>query len=516
MSVNILQQLNTISNPGGVGLPITTYATDMQQALTLQLTKAPNAQLTALNSQQTALNALQTALSQFQQATYTLSSSQNWNSVTASSSNSSAFTATTASGAQASIYNFQVTQLARNQTDILQPSSAQASSSGTSNLVAGTLTITPSTLNSGQTSTINVTAGESLDSIASSVNQLTSTTGVQAQALNTGHGYVLALSSTQSGTANSYTLGGTLVGAGSGQLSNTETVATDAQVTLDGVSLSSSTNTFTNAIPGVTVNVYQTMAAQGTLSVTNDASSSVKAVQTWMSAYNSLIDVLHKDTAFSSSTSSGSGTPTTSAGPLFTDFNANSLLSQLPASVSQTVSTVSSSITSLGSIGIIENPTNGHLEFQSSTGYSVGSSTFSGSLQDGQTMFTNALASNSAAVQAVFGVVQNNSISTAIPQSGILGALNNTINSFLLGQGNQPSAMQSDLSAIAAQQKNITAYLTQVNKQISQSVADFTSQLQQLNTAMQHSQAQMQQLSALFGTSTSSSSSSSGSSTTVG
>lgn len=517
MSVNLLQQLNTIPTPGGVGLPITTYANDMKAALTAQLTTAPQNQLNQLNAQQSAVNALQTALNQFQQATYTIASSQNWNSVTATSSNPSAFSATTASGAQASVYNIQVQSLAQYQTDILQTSPVQSSASTGANL-SGSLTITPTgTGTPYKAATINVSSTDSLNTIAAAINNVTSTTGVQAQVLYNGTGYMLAVSAVQSGTINSYSLGGTLIGgtASSTQFSDTNTPAQNAQISLDGVSMTSSTNTFTQAIPNVTLNVYQTTSSTSTntLSITSSTSATVQAVQTWMDAYNSVVDLLRKDTSFSSSTN-GSGTTTTQTGPLFTDFNANSLLSQLPASVSSM--TGGSGINSLAAVGIVINPSNGHLEFQKSSGYSVGSSSFTGSLQDGKTMFTQALATNPSAVQGLFGVVQNNSVSSAVPTTGVLGNVNTMLNNFLLGQGNQASAFQSDLNSIAAQQKNINDYLAQINAQIKQSVADFTSQLQQLNTAMQHSQAQMQQLSALFGGSQSSTSNSSSGTGTVG
>lgn len=514
-SGNILQQLNTISTPGGIGLPVSSYASAMQEALTQQLTKAPNAELSQLNSQQSALTALQSALNTFQQATQTLASSQNWNSVTAASSDPTAFSATTSAGAQASNYNIQVTELAQTQSDILQTSSLPSSASTAMNM-SGTLVITPNS--SGSATTINVTTSESLNDIVNAVNADTSTTGVQAQVLYNGTGYMLALSAINSGTTSGYSLSGSSLitsSATSTTFSDTETAPQNATILLDGQTFTSSTNTFDKAIPDVTLNVFQTTSSSSTntLSITNNSSSTIQAVQTWMNAYNSLVDLLHQDTAFSSSTNS-SGATTTNSGPLFTDFNANSLLSQLPSALNNMISsTGNSAINSLASIGIVVDPNNGHLEFQSSSGFSVGTSSFSGSLQDGETMFENALASNANAVKNVFGVVGNNSISTAVPNSGILGDVNNTLNNFLVGQGNQPSAFQSDLNSISDQQTNINTYLTQINNQISQTVANFTAQLDQLNAAMQQSQAQMQQLSAMFGGASGSSTSTSASST---
>ena len=507
MSVNLLQQLNTVSNPNGVGIPVSTYVSEMQKILTQQLTTVPNNELSTLNTSQSALTALQTALQSFQTATYTLASSANWNSVSAASSDPSAFTATTASGAQPGIYSLQVTQLAQNQTNI-QNNNFALSASGTSNFTSDTITITPTTVNNGTPQTINVTANESLNSIATAVNSDTALTGVAAQVLYNGSTYQLAFSSTQTGTAYGYTLGGTLVS--SGQLTTTNTSAANAHIHLGGVILKSSTNTFTNSIPNVTINVSSLMSTAGTLSITSSTSSTVAAVKTWMASYNSLIDLLHKDTAYTASTNTSNSTTGGASGPLFTDTNANNLLSQLPSAVSQIVSGVSSSLSSLAAVGIVESPNTGHLEFQSSSGFTGTSFTgtsFTGTLQDGQTMFTNALTANASGVQQLFGIVQSNSANTAIPTSGILGGVSNLLTTYLTGAGGQQSPIQSDLNSISAQETNINNYLTQVNQQIAQNVANFTSQLNALNAAIQQSQAQTRAMSALLGGSSSGSSS---------
>ena len=231
-----------------------------------------------------------------------------------------------------------------------------------------------------------------------------------------------------------------------------------------------------------------------------------------MNSYNSLVDLLRKDTAYTPSSENSSNSQATSGtvGPLFNDPNATALLEQLPAQLTQMFTTSNSAVSSLASIGIVVDPTNGHLEFQPSSGFSFsGGSTFSGSLQNGQTMFENAISSNASSVEQLFGVVQNNSLSTAIPNKpSVLYSMYNTLQTFLYG-ANGLSPIQGDLNSISAQQKSINSYLTMVNSQINQQIANYTSQLNALNAAMQQSQMQMQKLGALFGGSSSSSSTSS-------
>ena len=470
--------------------------------------------MSQLSTSQSALQALQTALQSFESATQTLASSQNWNAVSATSTNTSAFTVTTSPGAQPSTYSISVTSLATNQIDIQNLSSQyQNTETGPSNLTSGTIAITPKTANNGKAVTFNVTAGESLDSIVSSINQQSATTGVQASVINNGQNqYLLALSSTQTGTANGFSISGTLIGSGSGQIqfpSSPTSGPTNATITLDGQTITSSTNTFTNSIPNVTIQVSQT--GSGTLNVSSDTSSVVKSVQTWMNSYNSLVDLLRKDTAYTpSSTSSSSGQASSgTVGPLFNDPNATALLEQLPAQLTQMFTTSNPAVSSLASIGIVVDPTNGHLEFQPASGFSFsGGSTFSGSLQNGQTMFENAVSSSASSVEQLFGVVQNNSLSTAIPNKpSVLYSMYNTLQTFLYG-ANGVSPIQGDLNSISAQKTSINSYLNMVNSQINQQIANYTSQLNALNAAMQQSQMQMQKLGALFGGGSSSASSS--------
>ena len=514
VSINLLQQLNTISNPNGVGLPVSQYVQAMQTALTDQLTTAPKNQLATLQTSYSALTALQTALTTFQQATFTLASAQTWNAITATSSNSSAFTATASAGAQPSNYSLQVTNVATNQIDIQNLSSQfQKSASGPSNFNSGTIVITPNTLNAGKPVTINVSAGDSLDTIVNNINAQSATTGVQASVINNGQNqYLLSISSMQTGNANGFSLSGTLIGSGTGQLQTTVPSSTanyNAQIVLDGQTITSSSNTFTNNIPNVTIQVSQTMTSAGSLSLTTSANGPESAVQTWMNAYNKLIDLVKQDTAYTpppAGSSSSQGT----AGPLFNDPNATGLLDQLPTVLNQTTSSVgSSAVNSLASLGIVINPQNGHLEFQPSSGFGFSGNNFTGSLQDGKTMFETAMSTNPSAVENFFGVVQNGNSSTAVPVSGVLGSMNKMLQTFLYGSGGAQSPIQGDLNSIQSQETTVQNYLNLVNKQISDQIANYTNQLNALNSAMAQAQSQMQQLGAMFGGTSSASSSSS-------
>lgn len=499
---SILQQLNTIPNPGGIGLPIQQYATTMQSALTHSLEYGTLNQITTLTSSQTALTSLQTSLAQFQDATDILSSSQSWSNTTASSSNTAALAVTASPGALPSSYSVDVGQLATNQINFAL-SGLQSSASSSSNLIGGSMDIIPAA--TGVTVAVTVTAGESLNAIALAVNA--SSTLIQASVINTGSGstpYELLFQSTQTGSLSAFTLtdatGSTLI---SMQLDagNPIQLAQNATATLDGsIAIQSSTNTFASAIPNISFTALQANSSS-TLSVNTNTSSVVANVQNWMTAYNTLVDQLHSDTTYTPGTNGGSA----QTGPLFSDPGTQQLMSQLPSSAESIMS--SGTYKDLAAVGIVLNPNNGHIEFQSSAGFSG-----TDAIQNGQTLFTSALTSNSSDLQSLFGVVKNSPSTSEIPTSGVLGNVWTMVEGF--GSIPGTGTIGGEITSSQKQIKSLNSYVQMVNQQIQQQVSDFTSQLSKLNASLAQTQAQMATIQALIGGSSSATSTSSSSSST--
>lgn len=505
MSSNLLQQLSSLPNVGGGGVPVQQYAATLQQVLTKELTSVPNQQIDTLASTSGALNSVEAALAQFQSATQSLASVQSWTPTVVTSSNPAAFTVSGGQGAPTSSFSVSVTSLAQSQLEVAQVSLSVASASGTFYIYSGnTAAGTP-------LATISVSSGESLASIVSAINQTTSTSNVQAFVLGNGN---LAVESTLTGAKNAFTLADA---TGSNFISTQTSMSitqksSDAVISIAGTTVNSSTNTFANVVPGVTLTVLAS-GASGTLNITQDSSKLLSNVKSWMDSYNRVVDILHSDTSYiPSATGKGLG----QAGPLVGDAAAAGLLSQLPGALN-TLLPSSSTLQSLSSVGIILDPNNGHMEWQSSAGFKANGKSFPGSLQDGQTLFQNAMATNSSAVETLFGVVQNTSLSTVIPNSGVLGNVNNVLNEFL-GFGSSSGIISNELTSISSQTTSLNTYLKQVEQTITDRVNNFTMQLNALNASLAHAQSQMKTLGALLasGSSSTSSSGSSSSTTTTG
>lgn len=131
--------------------------------------------------------------------------------------------------------------------------------------------------------------------------------------------------------------------------------AQDAIFTLNGITQTRESNSVTDAIEGVTIELNDTVANTN-FRISRDDSSIVSAVEDFVSAYNDVFNEIRNQQTFD--------TDTFEAGLLLGDRTANSILSLLRTSVSRQVTDLSD-YDSLASLGIISSRTGG-LEFDSS------------------------------------------------------------------------------------------------------------------------------------------------------
>jgi flagellar hook-associated protein 2 len=234
-------------------------------------------QLSATQTELSAFQTLNTKLAAVKSAADTLALSSTWAATSATSSDTSILATGSSNALAGTATSFSVTAVAQAQTSTLalsDPNNAADSSAGL------TLTI-------GGTSTTLSLAGNAATDVVSAVNS--ANLGVRASIIATSTGSVLQFSSTASGTANSFDISGL-----SGSL-QTLTAAQDASITVGSgpaaYTVSSSTNTFANAIPGVTFSVSK-LTANATISVATDATSISNAVSALVNATNDALKTI--------------------------------------------------------------------------------------------------------------------------------------------------------------------------------------------------------------------------------
>lgn len=215
------------------------------------------------------------------------------------------FSASASSTAQPASYSFEVVRLAQ----------AQKLSSGS--FVDGDTAVGTGTLSieyDGSVMNLDITVGnESLSAIRDAINGSETNPGVSASIVNADSGSYLILTGDATGAAKTIKVtqsggdGGLSAleyDPGSGLNSLTESqAAQDALVRIDGLDVRSETNSFTDAIEGVTIDVTRsTSGALETLSVTNDRSATSQSIENFIDSYNSLIELYDSLTSYDQET----------------------------------------------------------------------------------------------------------------------------------------------------------------------------------------------------------------------
>lgn len=309
------------------------------QGMVDQAIAAASGPIQLLQNQKTLIgkqaNALQTLSSNLSALLDTVNALQDasgqFNAQSAVSSNTSVLTASADSTAAAASHSIVVTSLATTSSYYTGP----VASSSTP-LATGTFSISVG----GVSTDITVDGtNNTLDGLAASINGLN--IGVTAGVVNDANGSRLTLVSKTSGAPGAVT-----VSAGSYTgLSFTQAVAgANAALTVDGVPISSTTNTVTGVIAGVTLNLTGTSpSAAVNVAVAPDTSKASDAIAQFVSAYNKVITGINDQFQVNPD---GTG-----AGPLASDSTLRQVQQQL---LSATVFSVSGNggIVNLSSLGV--------------------------------------------------------------------------------------------------------------------------------------------------------------------
>ncbi|HBH39931.1 MAG TPA: flagellar cap protein FliD [Curvibacter sp.] len=252
----------------------------------------------------TTFGQIKSLVSTLQDAVGRLTSVTGWNAVSATSSNKDYVSASAIGGTQATSFSVEVQSLARARATASQSLPAGAA------LGQGTLTLTVN----GTAVNIEVGAADTLAGIAGKING--SAAGVTATILNDGAGERLLLTSKATGLSGAFALtvsdvdGNNADDLGLSRLlfNTTETkTAADAQATINNIPVTSSTNTFTNVVSGVTLTAAKETEAGKPVTITvAPDSSAVKAnIEAFVKAYNDINGVLNEATKFDQATGVG-------------------------------------------------------------------------------------------------------------------------------------------------------------------------------------------------------------------
>jgi flagellar hook-associated protein 2 len=305
----------TITSTGlGTGLNINELVSSLVEAQSAPRTAQLDRLSTSTNSSISAFGQLRSALESFSSSLAGLNSASAFSGFQATSSNEAVATVTADSSAVAGTYQLRVSQLA----------TASRASTGSiesgQTFSAGTLSIS---LGEGDAMSVDIAEGASLEDVRQAINSQLRGRGVTANIMsnpgNPGEGSRLVLSSSVTGAGNDIRV------EGSGDLSALNVSdtqgsylsrAANAEFELDGVVLSSSSNTVESAVSGLSFELLRE-TPEGeeatTVGISANTDGLRESLQSFVTAYNSLISVTNGLTRVSTAegSTSAAGSPLT-------------------------------------------------------------------------------------------------------------------------------------------------------------------------------------------------------------
>ncbi len=310
----------TISSLGlGSGIDVESIITKMM-AVERQPINDITQKTDGLKTKLSTYGQVQSALSTLRDASAKLTNPDTWAGSKATSSDTSAVSVTTSSGAAVSSASISVSQLAAAQT-----LASSTFTSATSTVGQGSLTIELGTWGTDATGaatfaskagatpvTINIGAGQDqLGQVRDQINAANA--GVTATVVTDATGSRLTLTSRNSGESNGFRVtvndadGNSADAAGLSQLAYDPTVsisqmslslpAANARALLNGLPISSETNSLSSAIDGLNIILLKTTPPV-TINVTQDADAIKKAVSDFTTAYNAINQLLRTQTKY--------------------------------------------------------------------------------------------------------------------------------------------------------------------------------------------------------------------------
>ena len=442
----------------GSGLDVASIVSQLMQVERQPIT-AINTKETTIKSKISAYGQLSSALATLKTAATALNTPSKINVFKASFTDSTFGTSSATSSAAAGTYQVDVTNLASAHT--IAMTTAAASSSTV--VGDGSLQIT-----SGSNSfslTIDNT-NDTLAGIRDAINNSTNNTSVNASIVTDSNGARLVLAAKNSGAANAISVavtpsGGTGLNALSytaGNYAMTQgNAAQDASVKINGIAISSASNTVSSAITGVTLTLTKANSSS-VLTVSRDTTALTQAASDFAKAYSSLVSTAKSLTAYDPVAKKGS--------TLTGDGTTSLLMSNLRSALSTVPSSVTGVYSTLAQVGI---------SIQADGSMSVDSTKLQSAIDN---HFTN--------LQSVLGGYGKSisDLATALTDSnGVVQSRVSGLNSSYKSYENQKARLESRMTVIEANYKRQYSALDTLVAKMNSTSSYLTQQITKLNAS---------------------------------
>lgn len=266
---------------------------------------------------------------------------ENFNARSATSSDTKQLTATAKSTSSEGVFSVNIVKTAQ-KTEL---SSGVLAGGANTVLGAGNLTIQNA---AAENFSIAVTATDKLSDIVYKINNATDNIGVTATLVNGDSGAKIVYRGTKSGASNNITVTNdnanlAPISNGNGGALNVDQAAVDGEINIAGLTITSKTNTFTDAVLGVDITLADNATAGAvTVTVKKEPETVKKNIQQFVADYNQYIKTANQ----LGSTTVGS------QGELVGDAALRIVTRQINGSISTTVASSPADFNSLSQLGI--------------------------------------------------------------------------------------------------------------------------------------------------------------------
>ena len=251
------------------------------------------------------LGTIRSKVATFQDALKVLENPTNFNNSSASSSDSTVVSATANNAAVKGNHSVTVTTLA---TATRNTISGYASSTASATVDAGTgfaITVAGITYDTKGNKTQSVAgvptttanavtvlgANPTITDLKNWINGLGADVSASVTQTTSSDNWVLMIQGTKTGSANAVSFTGLTGLTATATLTNTpDTVAADASFTVNGTNFSRASNTVTDVIDGITLNLNKASGTAQTISVTRGNDISSETINTLVAAYNDVMN----------------------------------------------------------------------------------------------------------------------------------------------------------------------------------------------------------------------------------
>ena len=355
----------TISSAGiGSGLDVSSIVSSLMAVEKLPLNKLQTT-ATTMQTKLSAFGQMQSLVSAFRDAASALTKTDAYAATTAASSDPTAVSAGSTTSAVPGTYSVSVSALSATQSTV----SASGQFTSDAGVVGtGSLTLTLGTWSAGQTAftakpgstSVVIPIGASENTLAGIRDKINAAdAGVSATIVTDATGSRLALQSSNGGADNGFRIGVSdsdgnntdAAGlsrlafdppAGAGRMTLTQSAA-NTQASINGIAVTTSGNTLTDVVGGISFSLGKVTATPVTVTVTRNTDAVKAQLTSFVAAYNALTGFLASATQYDAGTKK--------AALLQGDATTTSLQNQLRSTIGQP-GTASTAFTTLSDIGV--------------------------------------------------------------------------------------------------------------------------------------------------------------------